>query len=45
MRRTAGGNLRLLEKKWFNQPMFKNPPRIRLRGWYGINAGLRRKKR
>ena len=23
MRRTCGGNLRLLEKKWFSQPGFK----------------------
>ena len=43
MRRTAGGNLRLMEKKWFNQPMFKNPPRIRLRGWYGIWGKKRRR--
>lgn len=32
MRRTCGGNLALLSKKWFNQPMFKNPPKIRLGG-------------
>lgn len=38
MRKTAGGNLVLLKKKWFNQPMFKNPPRIKL-------GGKRRRKR
>ena len=38
MKRTCGGNLRLLEKRWFKQPMFSNPPKIKL-------GGKRRRKR
>lgn len=42
MKRTAGGNLRELEKKWFRQPMFSNPPRIRLKWWKTSSSRKRR---